>query len=436
MTLMARCLIVALSFFAIGCGKLFKKDKAPIYPYQAGLIATCTNASKALAIAKKYDGEYRVIDEEEGLVEIIGVDRETLEQEIDPKHIILQNKIYKSLAGNMDKKGVMSTSVSIKSSSRNSGHEFYFHHLGQIGGFWLPEETQGEGVTIAVVDSGVYYNHEHLAPNMFVHSGEIADNGIDDDGNGRIDDVSGWDFYNGDNDPNDDNGHGTHVAGLAAGVLGGVAPKAKIMPIKVLDEYGAGDVGTVAQGVLYAIKNGADVVNLSLGANIPGGLTADVQRLVSSVCSGNDYNSMVVTAAGNEGEDNDSITMMPSNIDSDNVISVAAVNSYDTLTVYSNYGKKSVAIAAPGGDGWSGLLSTYLPNCTEYCNDLANYASMSGTSMAAPVVSGLVALIKGKNPDLSLREVKSLVFSSGTKINELKNKVITSKVINVGRAIQ
>jgi subtilisin family serine protease len=436
MTLMARCLIVALSFFTIGCGKLFKRDKAPVYPVQTGYLVSCTGHAQALSIAKKYNAQYRVISNEHKIMEIIGVDKETLENEIDTKRIVMKNKIYHQLSGMHSKSEVMKSSVSIKSSARNGSHEFDFHHLMQIGGFYLPEDVKGEGVTIAVVDSGVFYNHEHLLPNMHTNSGEIPDNGIDDDGNGYIDDVYGYDFYNNDGDPVDDNGHGTHVAGLAAGTLGGVAPKAKIMALKVLNENGSGDVGTVAKGVFYALKNGAKVVNLSLGANIPGGLTADVRQLVDSVCEGKRYNAMVVTAAGNEGENNDKVTMLPSNIASENVISVAAVNSYDTLTVYSNYGKKSVAIAAPGGDGWSGLLSTYLPNCSQYCNELSNYASMSGTSMSAPVVSGLVALLKGKYPSYSIKQIKNLIYNNGTKIDELSDKVKTSKVINVAGAIQ
>lgn len=423
----------------VSCGNPFKKKSAPIKGTEG--ILTCATESQALAIAQKYGGQYRILNQKAKLVEVYGVKKSDIKKEL-PGVGVRANKVFDNVIAVQNQNQNMQQ-VSIKSNSvnpsRNSTHEYYFNHLKQIDGFYLDEAHQGQGVTIAIIDSGVFYDHEHLAPNLKVKASEQSENGVDSDGNGYVDDYKGWDFYNWDNDPIDDNGHGTHVAGLAAGILSGIAPKAKFLPIKVLNSNGSGDLGTVAAGVLYAIENGADVINLSLGGSIGGEITNDVRSLISNINVGEQNGVMIVAAAGNGGADgfgdsNDLCPMVPANIDSNAVVSVAAVDGMNNLTMYSNFGD-SVDIAAPGGSGWYGLFSTYLPNCTSHCNELTNYSSMSGTSMSTPLVSGLIAIMKSMNPNLSVSQIRSKIFSNGETHSQLSGKINTGKVINVENTV-
>lgn len=423
--------LLMLSFMLASCGNPFKRSSAPSKG-QEGLLA-CATESQALELSKKFNAQYRIINHTARMVEFYGVDEATIKKELGSK--VRANKVYDNLIAKQNIETMEQVSVESVTPARNSTHEYYFNHLKQIDGFYLDENQQGQNITIAVVDTGVFYNHEHLLPNLKTKASEITADGNDSDNNGYIDDGKGWDFYNGDNDPTDDNGHGTHVAGLAAGVLSGVAPKAKILPVKVLNSNGSGDIGTVAAGVLYAIENGANVINLSLGGSGGGAITNEIQALINNVSVGEQRGVILVAAAGNGGNDglgdnNDLCPMYPASINNNSIISVAAVDAMNNLTSYSNFGSQ-VDIAAPGGSGWYGLFSTYLPNCTQYCNQLTNYASMSGTSMATPVVAGLVALVKSLNPSLSISQVKAKIFNSGEVFSNLQGKVNTGKVINV-----
>ena len=191
----------------------------------------------------------------------------------------------------------------------------------------------GEGVTIAVIDTGVDLDHPDLVDNLFVNAGEIEGNGIDDDGNGFIDDVHGYDFAGRDADPNDVGGHGTHVAGIvAAGLNGfgatGVAPDATILPVRVLGDNGSGSSNAVAAGIRYAADQGADIINLSLG----GGFSQAIQAAIDYA---QDLGSFIVAAAGNEGA---SAPSFPARFSSvyDNVLSVGAHNSSGTIAGFSN----------------------------------------------------------------------------------------------------
>jgi subtilisin family serine protease len=250
--------------------------------------------------------------------------------------------------------------------------------------------TTGAGVTVAIVDSGVDYLHEDLDDNIWTNAGEIPDNGIDDEGNGFVDDVRGYDFQGNfftsldpDNDPMDALGHGTHVAGIVAaedngiGVIG-VAPDATIMPVRVLDDVGAGWDSQIAKGIRYAVDNGADVINMSLGGYFFSSLMRDAVEYA------HDNDVTVVAAAGNEFLY--SIASFPAGYPS--VISVAAAEREslgETKTWWSNWGNAD--FLAPGEQ----VLST-IPD--------GNYARFSGTSMASPQVAGAVALLKEKYASL------------------------------------
>ncbi len=261
---------------------------------------------------------------------------------------------------------------------------------------------QGDGIKIAVVDTGVLMNHQDIAQNIWTNPFEIAGNGKDDDGNGYVDDVHGWDFVGKDNNPTDENGHGTHVAGIAAGALNngrgitGVAPKAKIIPIRVLNENGEGEDSDVAAGIRYAVDMGADVINLSLGSfdTTP----EDEQKLREVIAYAKSKGAIVVAAAGNES----SLVDMPASIDG--AIAVGATTPFGTDAFFSNFGS-DLLISAPGQEIVSlGSRSTHIGDRVR-----TNYYRASGTSMATPFVSGAVALILDKYPDATFEDVLNLL---------------------------
>ncbi|NWF62025.1 MAG: S8 family serine peptidase [Fischerella sp.] len=258
----------------------------------------------------------------------------------------------------------------------------------------------GEGVIVAVVDTGVDYNHPDFSTNIWTNSKEIAGNGKDDDGNGYIDDVYGWNFDGNNNNSFDDNGHGTHVAGTIAGVknsfgVTGIAYNAKIMSVKVMDSSGQGYYSAIANGVRYAVNNGARVINLSLG-----GSSSD-SYLQSAVQYAASKGAIVVMAAGNNGG---SVPDYPARYAENWGLAVGAVDKYNNLASFSNRaGTNPLAyVTAPGVN----IYSTIPGN---------KYASYSGTSMATPHVAGVVALMLSANPNLTDSQVRQIITQiSGT----------------------
>ncbi|MDX1707267.1 MAG: S8 family peptidase, partial [Desulfobacterales bacterium] len=210
--------------------------------------------------------------------------------------------------------------------------------------------TGSSDVVVAVIDSGVDVNHEDLEANLWINTGEVADNGIDDDANGYIDDINGWDFLVNDNDPRDAHGHGTHVAGTIAAVgdnnkgVTGVSWSAKIMVLRFLDAWGLGSTANAIAAIEYASSMGADIINNSWGG---GGYNQALKDAIDA--SG----ALVVCAAGNSSRNNDSIPHYPSSYTSTNIIAVAATNQNDQLAGFSNYGNVSVDVAAPGTNIYS-----------------------------------------------------------------------------------
>ncbi|MFB2978225.1 S8 family serine peptidase [Microseira sp. BLCC-F43] len=254
----------------------------------------------------------------------------------------------------------------------------------------------GEGIVVAVIDSGVDYTHPDLDNNIWVNSDEIPGNGKDDDGNGYIDDIRGWDFVNRDNDPMDIDGHGTHIAGIIAaekndfGVTG-VAFNAKIMPVRVLNSSG-GTIADIAAGIRYAVDNGADVINLSLGG--PFTSPEEAQAIQYAF----DKGVVVVTAAGNDGGLQ---PVYPGRHSTDFGITVGAVDRNNVMPYYSNHaGTRPLDyVVAPGVD----VRSTFPGN---------RYEKGSGTSMAAPYVAGVAALVLSANPNLSPAQVETTLTAT------------------------
>ncbi|MGI0487110.1 S8 family serine peptidase [Pantanalinema rosaneae CENA516] len=258
----------------------------------------------------------------------------------------------------------------------------------------------GQGIVIAVVDSGVDITHTDLDANIWVNSREIAGNGIDDDGNGYIDDVHGWDFVDNDNLANDLDSHGTHVAGTIAAENNGtgatgVAYDARIMPIRVLDADGNGRYADVAAGIRYAADSGADIINLSLGGG------SSNSQVLAAIDYAVQRGTFVVIAAGNEGESQPSF---PANITNPGVLAVGAVNRNQQMASFSNLAGSSPLnyVVAPG----VGIYST-TPN--------DRYASFNGTSMATPHIAGVAALLLSANPNLTPAQLVSLLTSTANR---------------------
>jgi subtilisin family serine protease len=263
---------------------------------------------------------------------------------------------------------------------------------------WARSYT-GQGIVVAVVDTGVDYTHSDLNDNMWVNTREVAGNGIDDDGNGYVDDVRGWDFVGNDNDPRDGNGHGTHVAGTIAGEnngtgVTGVAYNARIMAVKVLSDSGSGSNSSVANGIRYAANNGARVINLSLG----GGYSSDIYSAIQYATG---RGSIVVMASGNEGA---SQPGYPAFHATEYGLSIGAVDSTSRIASFSNRAGTNSAmrhVMAPGVNVYSTV-----PN--------NGYASYNGTSMATPHAAGVVALMLSANGGLTHTQVRDMVTGTAT----------------------
>lgn len=283
--------------------------------------------------------------------------------------------------------------------------------------------TGNSSFKIAVIDTGVDYNHPDLKANIWTNPGEIAGNGIDDDGNGYVDDVHGYDFINNDSDPMDDVDHGTHCAGILGAVgnngvgIAGVNWQAKIVALKFLGPDG-GVTSDAIRALDYAVKMG-----IKVSSNSYGGTGTSEQAFVDALSRAAAANHVFIAAAGNDGVDNDVEPHYPSSYSAPNLVSVAALDSTGARAPYSNWGATSVDIAAPG----SSILST-TPNNT--------YQYMSGTSMATPMVAGVAALIYGRNPSWTYSQVIKTLLGTSKKMSSMTGKVVTGAMVNASAALQ
>lgn len=310
------------------------------------------------------------------------------------------------------------------------GELYALHNTGQDGGtidadIYAAEAWNlqtGGSVVVAVIDTGVDYNHPDLADNIWVNEGEIPGNGIDDDGNGFIDDYRGWDFNNNDNDPQDDHSHGTHCAGTIAAVgnngigIAGVNWHAKIMPLKFLSSGGSGTTADAVSAIMYATMMGAKVMSNSWGG---GGFS---NALRDAIEAAKEAGIIFVAAAGNSAGDNDLLPHYPSSYDSENVIAVAATDRNDELASFSCYGLESVDIAAPGVS----ILST-APD--------GGYKYSSGTSMATPHVAGAAALAMAHWPSSSSEQIISAILDGSDPLSSLEGMVATGGRLNVSQML-
>jgi subtilisin family serine protease len=263
-------------------------------------------------------------------------------------------------------------------------------------------------VVMAVMDSGIRLDHPDLSSRLWVNPGEVPDNRMDDDGNGKVDDLWGWRFYhdwNGqtyvpaeDNHITDDFGHGTHAAGIAGAEINnsvgvaGIAGGSQLMTVKVLNQYGVGWYSDIAQGIVYAVDNGARIINLSLGGDSPSQMLQDAVNYAYA------HGVLAVAAAGNDGE----AILYPAACD--HVLAVAATDQNDVQPSFSNHGPQ-VDVAAPGVD----IYSTW--------PWVGGYFTKSGTSMAAPHVAGVAALIWSARPDLTVEQATGIITATAKDVN-------------------
>lgn len=280
--------------------------------------------------------------------------------------------------------------------------------LHKIGAPSVWAETQGKDVVVAVIDSGIDLTHPDITQNVWVNSAEQnGAPGKDDDNNGYVDDLNGYDFENADKDPTDDHFHGTHVAGTIAAVgnnqigIVGVAPQAKVMAVKVLDANGFGATGAIAKGITYATNAGADVINMSLGGS-------GSKALQDALQYAQGMGVIIVAAAGNESTD--AANTFPGAYKE--TVAVAASKPDESLASFSNWGWQ-IDLAAPGTTTLSLKVSS-LPGGFPEPNGPLLW--LQGTSMAAPHVSGAIALLLGKYPKASVDQIKTALRSGTTDI--------------------
>jgi subtilisin family serine protease len=300
-----------------------------------------------------------------------------------------------------------------------------------VAGAWNVS-TGSSSVVVAVIDTGVDYNHPDLAANMWKNPWETAGNGIDDDGNGYVDDLYGIDVAGQDADPMDEHGHGTHVAGTIGAVgangLGvvGVNWNVRIMACRFLNAQGIGYTDNAITCLQYIKAMRDKGVNIVASNNSWSGIDYS-QALYDAIKAVPEV--LFIAAAGNSAANNDTTASYPANFDLPNVISVAATDASDNLAYFSDYGKGSVHVGAPGVD----ILST-LPAQNNW-GLTGGYGQISGTSMAAPHVSGLAALLKAQDPSRDWRSIKNLILSGGDPVASLAGKTITGKRINAGGSV-
>lgn len=284
--------------------------------------------------------------------------------------------------------------------------------------------TDASSLVVGIIDTGIDVQHPDLSANIWLNPGESGlgreNNGLDDDGNGFVDDVYGWDFVADDNDPSDDHYHGTHCAGTVGAVgnntlgVAGVAWSAQLMALKFLDHQGRGLTSDAIRAVAYANAQGVAITSNSWGG---GGYSASLKAKIDE---GNELGFLFVAAAGNAGRDTDSVPAYPAAYDCPNILSVAAMAQDRSRASFSNYGLNSVDIGAPG----VAVLST---------SPAGSYRTLSGTSMATPHVAGAAAVLWAHFTGYSAREIKELILDHAEPVPDLDGRSATGGVLALGR---
>ncbi len=306
------------------------------------------------------------------------------------------------------------------------------YHFGKIDlpRAWAMEKGSAD-VIVAVLDTGVQIEHPDLAANIFTNTNEIANNGIDDDRNGHVDDVHGWDFVADDNVANDVVGHGTHVAGTIGAVgdngigTSGVAQHVKLLPVKVLGDEGSGTWNQIIAGIKYVTelkKEGFNIV--AMNASLGGAAFPAPPALEPALAEANRQGILFVVAAGNSGLNLNGTQEVPAKFSGSlpGVITVGATDQVDALASFSNYSEALVDVAAPGVDitsTWPTDYDALLSGEPMAVSPGGGYNTISGTSMATPVVSGIAALLKSHRPGATMDQIKDAILKGAERVSTL-----------------
>ncbi|MEK6705981.1 MAG: S8 family serine peptidase [Bdellovibrionota bacterium] len=314
---------------------------------------------------------------------------------------------------------------------RNTGQTDSEAQVGKAGAdinvlpLWQKGIRGSKKVLVAVIDTGIDWDHPDLKANLYTNTKEAdanSSNGKDDDGNGFIDDVHGWDFYSGSNKSRDDHNHGTHVSGTIGAVgndgvgIVGVNWEASLIPVKFLSADGGGTLQGAVESINYARLMKANIMSNSWG----GGGFSDIMK--QAIEATRDAGIVFVAAAGNESNNNDRSPVYPATYDVENIVSVAATDNQDKIASFSNFGSKTVHVAAPGVRIYSSIRD-------------GKYDFFSGTSMATPHVSGVIALMLAENQDLTYKDVKERLTRTSRPVRGLKNRVMSKGIVNAYNAV-
>ena len=280
-------------------------------------------------------------------------------------------------------------------------------------------------IVVAFIDSGIDFTHPDLQKNIWVNKDEIPGNGIDDDGNGYIDDINGWDFVNNDNIPDDEIeffSHGTNGAGIIAATtnnnegIAGINWNVSLMVLKI-----SPSLAEAVQAIEYAVKNGARIINASFGENI----SSDSMKDAISVAG--DKGILFVAAADDSPYDNDTNPFYPASYDLSNIISVTATDKNDELAYFASFGKNSIDIAAPGDD----IITTSSPGLTG-----DPYQYVLGTSFATTFVTGVAALALAEKPIIKIAKLKKIILSNTDVLDSLKDRTVTGGRLNAYKVLK
>ena len=283
-------------------------------------------------------------------------------------------------------------------------------------------QSDGSGAIVAILDTGVQLSHPDLQGNIWTNPGEVAGNGRDDDGNGIVDDVHGANMFHSSADVNDDHGHGTHVAGIVAARQGngeggsGLAPGAKIMPVKVLNADMAGTTDTLAAGIRYAVDHGAKILNVSVNTD------TQTPTVRTAVAYAGEHGAIIVASAGNNGRNIDLVPSYPASLPDPAIFAVAAQSDNGLLWNLSNTGATAVDLAAPG----QRIVSTAIGS---------GYQSRTGTSAAAPFVSASLALLSAARPDAPVAALRDAIIATTQRSNLLATLLGSGGRLDIGAAM-
>ncbi|MCC6276995.1 MAG: S8 family serine peptidase [Oligoflexia bacterium] len=283
-------------------------------------------------------------------------------------------------------------------------------------------ETGKPETLVSVIDTGVDYNHEDLVNRMWTNPNEIPGNSADDDGNGYVDDVRGWNFALNNSDPKDGQFHGTHVSGIVGAEanngkgIAGTSWNLRIMAVKFLGDDGTGRIENAIPAIVYSADNGAKIINASWGGG------PESQALKDAILYAQSKGVLFVAAAGNNGQDAETKNFYPASFNLPNMVTVAALSKSTGLADFSNFGKTIIHLAAPGQD----ILSLGLGN---------SYRSESGTSMAAPAVSGVAALVLSAHPNIDVITLKNALLNASQTDSSLSGKLATNGALNAALAL-